>query len=203
MNAIDSSNFAPMFVLCAVAIFVILFAIILRTLRQMPFFYGSNPVPIAVCVTLLCILGLHQLFVQPAGTETAPADDARRSLDFLLLPYTAMALAMLVLLFSLAGVPPLVGFFGKLYVLRAAYDAGLAWLAIAGVVASVIGAFYYLRVVKLMYFDAPVEKSPIVVPLTVRTLMIVNGLAVALLGLFPDWLMMICFAALGGSLYLS
>jgi NADH-quinone oxidoreductase subunit N len=62
------------------------------------------------------------------------------------------ALAMLVLLFSLAGVPPLVGFFGKLYVLRAAYDAGLAWLAIAGVVASVIGAFYYLRIVFYMYF---------------------------------------------------
>ncbi|MDU8929052.1 NADH-quinone oxidoreductase subunit NuoN [Alisedimentitalea sp. MJ-SS2] len=62
------------------------------------------------------------------------------------------ALAMLVLLFSLAGVPPLVGFFGKFYVLRAAYESGLAWLAIAGVVASVIGAFYYLRIVYFMYF---------------------------------------------------
>jgi NADH-quinone oxidoreductase subunit N len=62
------------------------------------------------------------------------------------------ALAMLILLFSLAGVPPMLGFFGKLYVLRAAYDAGLAWLAIAGVVASVIGAFYYLRIVYYMYF---------------------------------------------------
>ena len=62
------------------------------------------------------------------------------------------ALAMLVLLFSLAGVPPMVGFFGKLYVLRAAYDGGLAWLAVAGVIASVIGAFYYLRIVYYMYF---------------------------------------------------
>lgn len=62
------------------------------------------------------------------------------------------ALAVLVLMFSLAGVPPMVGFMGKFYVLRAAYDAGLAWLAIAGVVASVIGAFYYLRVVYFMYF---------------------------------------------------
>ena len=62
------------------------------------------------------------------------------------------ALAMLVLLFSLAGVPPMVGFFGKLYVLRAAYDGGLAWLAVAGVIASVIGAFYYLRIVYFMYF---------------------------------------------------
>jgi len=62
------------------------------------------------------------------------------------------ALAMLVLLFSLAGVPPLVGFFGKLYVLQAAYAEGLAWLAVAGVIASVIGAFYYLRIVFYMYF---------------------------------------------------
>jgi len=62
------------------------------------------------------------------------------------------ALAMLVLMFSLAGVPPLVGFFGKFYVLRAAYDAGLGWLAVAGVIASVIGAFYYLRIVYYMYF---------------------------------------------------
>lgn len=77
------------------------------------------------------------------------------------------AFAMLVLLFSLAGVPPMLGFFGKLYVLRAAYDAGLAWLAIAGVIASVIGAFYYLRIVYYMYFGEEqtegldVNKSPI------------------------------------------
>ena len=62
------------------------------------------------------------------------------------------ALAMLVLLFSLAGVPPMVGFFGKLYVLRAAYEGGLTWLAILGVIASVIGAYYYLRIVYYMYF---------------------------------------------------
>ena len=62
------------------------------------------------------------------------------------------ALALLILMFSLAGVPPLVGFFGKFYVLRAAYDAGLGWLAVAGVIASVIAAFYYLRIVYYMYF---------------------------------------------------
>ncbi|WP_299200600.1 NADH-quinone oxidoreductase subunit NuoN [uncultured Tateyamaria sp.] len=77
------------------------------------------------------------------------------------------ALAMLVLLFSLAGVPPMLGFFGKLYVLRAAYEGGLAWLAIAGVIASVIGAYYYLRIVFYMYFGDTDEerlnggKSPI------------------------------------------
>ncbi|PRY21526.1 NADH dehydrogenase subunit N [Aliiruegeria haliotis] len=65
------------------------------------------------------------------------------------------ALAMLVLLFSLAGVPPLVGFFGKFAVLTAALDAGLGWLAVAGAVASVIGAYYYLRLVYFMYFGSP------------------------------------------------
>ncbi len=76
------------------------------------------------------------------------------------------ALAMLVLLFSLAGVPPMLGFFGKFYVLRAAYEGGLAWLAVAGVVASVIGAFYYLRIVYFMYFgeegsELETNRSPV------------------------------------------
>lgn len=68
------------------------------------------------------------------------------------------ALAMMVLLFSLAGVPPMLGFFGKFYVLRAAYEGGLIWLAVAGVVASVIGAFYYLRIVYFMYFGEEGEE---------------------------------------------
>jgi NADH-quinone oxidoreductase subunit N len=62
-----------------------------------------------------------------------------------------------VLMFSLAGVPPLVGFFAKFYVLLAAVDAGLVWLAVAGVIASVIGAFYYLRIVYIMYFGEAAE----------------------------------------------
>ena len=67
------------------------------------------------------------------------------------------AAAMLVLLFSLAGIPPLVGFMGKFYVLKAAVDADMVWLAIAGVIASVIGAFYYLRIIYYMYFGEPRE----------------------------------------------
>ena len=67
------------------------------------------------------------------------------------------ALAMLVLMFSLAGVPPMLGFFGKFYVLKAAVDAGMTWLALAGAVASVIGAFYYLRIVFFMYFGKETE----------------------------------------------
>ncbi|WP_417673392.1 NADH-quinone oxidoreductase subunit NuoN [Pseudodonghicola sp.] len=68
------------------------------------------------------------------------------------------ALAMLVLMFSMAGVPPMLGFFGKFYVLRAAYEGGLVWLAIAGVIASVIAAFYYLRIVYFMYFGKEGEE---------------------------------------------
>ncbi len=78
----------------------------------------------------------------------------------------ARAAMLAVLMFSLAGVPPLVGFFGKFYVLMAAVDAGLTWLAVAGVVASVIGAFYYLRIIYLMYFGEPADaldgKMPVV-----------------------------------------
>ncbi|MBP7000639.1 NADH-quinone oxidoreductase subunit NuoN [Amaricoccus sp.] len=69
----------------------------------------------------------------------------------------ARAAAFAVLMFSMAGVPPLVGFFGKFYVLAAAVDAGLVWLAVAGVVASVIAAYYYLRIVFLMYFGEAVD----------------------------------------------
>ena len=81
----------------------------------------------------------------------APVTDIR-SLNMLARREPLKGLAMLVLMFSLAGVPPLVGFFGKFYVLRAAFDAGLGWLAVAGVVASVIGAFYYIRICFYMYF---------------------------------------------------
>ncbi len=71
----------------------------------------------------------------------------------------AKAFGMLVLMFSLAGVPPMLGFFGKFYVLRAAYEAGLVWLAVLGVIASVIGAYYYLRIVFFMYFGEEREES--------------------------------------------
>jgi NADH-quinone oxidoreductase subunit N len=67
------------------------------------------------------------------------------------------ALALLVLMFSLAGVPPMLGFFAKFAVLQAAVDADMAWLATLGVIASVIGAFYYLRIVYFMYFGTEVE----------------------------------------------
>ncbi|MBA3911826.1 MAG: NADH-quinone oxidoreductase subunit NuoN [Rhodobacter sp.] len=92
------------------------------------------------------------------------------------------ALAMLVLLFSLAGVPPMLGFFGKFYVLKAAVDAGMVWLAVVGAVASVIGAFYYLRLVYFMYFGA--EQDPAESRMApVQWVMLVGVAAIMLVGI--------------------
>ena len=71
-------------------------------------------------------------------------------------PIRALALALAIFMFSLAGIPPTAGFFGKLYIFLAAIDAKLTGLAVIGVVTSVVGAFYYFRIVKVMYFDEPV-----------------------------------------------
>ena len=90
-------------------------------------------------------------FILSMEKDGAPVTDIA-SLNMYASREPAKALAMLVLLFSLAGVPPLLGFFGKFAVLRAAVEAGLTWLAVAGVIASVIGAFYYIRIVYFMYF---------------------------------------------------
>jgi NADH-quinone oxidoreductase subunit N len=103
-------------------------------------------------------------------------------------------------MFSMAGVPFFVGFFAKFSVLTAVVAAGYMWLAIAAVIFSLIGAYYYLRVVKLMYFDPPKDSSPIEAPAGIKVLMSANGLAVALLGIFPNSLMLLCMAALLRSL---
>ncbi len=96
------------------------------------------------------------------------------------------ALIMLLVMISMAGIPPSVGFFAKLSVLRAALDAGYTWLVVVAVLLSLIGAFYYLRVIKLMYMDEPEDTSPIGGDLDVRVLLSVNGLAVLLFGILPQ-----------------
>ncbi len=110
------------------------------------------------------------------------------------------AAMMLIVMFSMAGIPVFVGFFAKLAVLKAVVDIGLLWLAIVAVACSLIGAFYYLRVVKLMYFDAPVDEAPLSAALDMRILISANGLAVAFLGLFPQVIMSLCAYALLRSL---
>jgi NADH-quinone oxidoreductase subunit N len=110
------------------------------------------------------------------------------------------AAMMLIIMFSMAGIPFFVGFFAKFAVLLAAIKAGYTAVAVIAVMFSLIGAFYYLRVVKLMYFDRPVDSAPITAGLDLRVLLSLNGLAVAGFGLFPDALMMVCTTALMRSL---
>jgi NADH-quinone oxidoreductase subunit N len=105
------------------------------------------------------------------------------------------AFVMLLLMFSLAGVPPTVGFYAKLSVLSAAVNADQIWLAVVAVVFSLIGAFYYLRVVKLMYFDEPADASPAAGHADMRVLLSLNGLALLALGVLPEPLMSLCFVA--------
>jgi NADH-quinone oxidoreductase subunit N len=102
---------------------------------------------------------------------------------------------MAVFMFSLAGIPPMMGFYAKLAVLQALVStnvAGYVWLAVIAVLLSLIGAFYYLRVVKVMYFDEPVDASPVVRGSGVSALLAVNGAAVLLFGLLPGGLMALC-----------
>ncbi|MEO8508912.1 MAG: NADH-quinone oxidoreductase subunit NuoN [Betaproteobacteria bacterium] len=106
------------------------------------------------------------------------------------------AFVMLLVMFSLAGMPPTIGFYAKLLVLQAAVKAGFVWLAVVGVVAALIGAFYYLRIVKLMYFDEPTDRSPIEARGDTRVLLSANGLALLLFGILPQPLMGLCAVAL-------
>ncbi|MBI1261836.1 MAG: NADH-quinone oxidoreductase subunit NuoN [Rhizobiales bacterium] len=98
-------------------------------------------------------------------------------------PMIAFALAMLM--FSLAGVPPLAGFFGKFYVFMAAVQAGLWPLAIIGVLSSVVGAFYYLRIVKIMYFDEPAEAFVKPVPGEINAILTVSGIFTMFFFIYP------------------
>jgi NADH-quinone oxidoreductase subunit N len=109
------------------------------------------------------------------------------------------AFVMLILMFSLAGIPPTAGFYAKLAVLSAAVTAGYLWLAVAAVILSLVGAFYYLRVVKLMYFDEPPEGAVAASgqpELHLRLLLSANGLVLLLFGIAPGGLMRLCFDAI-------
>jgi NADH-quinone oxidoreductase subunit N len=102
------------------------------------------------------------------------------------------AAIMMMLMFSTAGVPPFIGFWAKLAVIGAVLDVGLAWLAAVAVVLSVVAAFYYLRVVKLMYFDDPTDSHAIEAGGTLRAVLSANGVAVLALGVFPSALIDLC-----------
>jgi NADH-quinone oxidoreductase subunit N len=106
------------------------------------------------------------------------------------------AAVMMMLMFSTAGVPPFIGFWAKIAVIGAVLDVGLAWLAAVAVVLSVVAAYYYLRVVKLMYFDEPDDALTIQAGGTLRAVLSANGVAVLALGVFPSVLLDVCVRVL-------
>lgn len=103
-----------------------------------------------------------------------------------------LAFIMLLVMFSMAGIPPLVGFIAKVGLLEALINAHLVWLAVLALIFSIIGAYYYLRVVKVMYFEEPKSRTPIACPADTKVVVGLNGLAVLFLGIFPGGLFAIC-----------
>ena len=137
------------------------------------------------------------LILSRAGFEAETIDDFKglnqRSKWF--------AFVMLILMFSLSGLPPTVGFFAKLFVLQAALEAGYTWLVVVAVLLSVIGAYYYLRIVKVMYMDAPSGEEIVVAPRAdARWVLSITAVATLMLGIFPARLMDLCARAITASL---
>ena len=132
------------------------------------------------------------LYLSRAGFDCENLEDMRglnrRS------PWTAFL--MLLVMFSLTGIPPTAGFYAKLVVISATVSAGYIWLAVAAVLFSLVGAFYYLRVVKLMYFDDPVDTTPLEWRPGFGALLSVNGLLLLAWGVLPSGLMRACFEAI-------
>ncbi|RZU98858.1 NADH-quinone oxidoreductase subunit NuoN [Spiribacter vilamensis] len=127
------------------------------------------------------------------GFEAEMIDDMRGLND----RHSGFALVMLLLMFSMTGIPGTVGFYAKWLVLQALIDTGMVWLAVVAVVFAVIGAFYYLRVLKAVYFDRLESPAPLQAPMGQRVIVAVNGGLILVLGLFPDRLIEICQTALG------
>ena len=136
------------------------------------------------------------LFLSRAGFECETLEDMRglnrRS------PWYAFL--MMLIMLSLAGLPPTAGFYAKLAVFSAAVSAGHVWIAVVAVLLSLVGAFYYLRVVKLMYFDEPKDPSLVSGPAEMRALLSANGLALLLLGIYPQGLVNLCLIAVQHSI---
>ncbi|MDH3871675.1 MAG: NADH-quinone oxidoreductase subunit NuoN, partial [Gammaproteobacteria bacterium] len=147
----------------------------------------------AITYALMAIGGFGMIILlSRAGFEADRLDDFKglneRSPWF--------ALMMLILMFSMAGVPPTVGFYAKLSVLQAVIHVDMVWLAVTAVFFSIIGAFYYIRVIKLIYFDEPETAEPLRPSTDLQIVMSLNGLAVLGLGVFPGALLTLCAAVL-------
>lgn len=110
--------------------------------------------------------------------------------------YPWYAFMMLLVMFSMAGVPPMVGFYGKLLVIEAIIDRDMVWLAVVAVLFAFIGAFYYLRIIKVMYFDEAEADADINVDASMHLILSGNSLLILLLGIFPGTLIALCLAAI-------
>lgn len=159
---------------------------------------AANPMGYAaalfyVLIYVLMALGAFGVLIllSQRGMEAETLDDLKglnaRS------PWLAAVMALFM--FSMAGVPPTAGFYAKLLVLDAVVDQGMGTLAIVAVLFAVISAFYYLRVVWQLYFEAPINGSAVVASADLRWLLIANGGLVLLLGILPDQLIRACLSA--------
>jgi len=106
-----------------------------------------------------------------------------------------LALMMLIVMFSMAGIPPTVGFFAKLGVLEALVNAHFVWLAVYAILMALVGLYYYLRVVKVMYFEDPMDSTPVRTTLDRSIAITINGLGILFLGIFPDAIITLCRTA--------
>ncbi|ODS40650.1 hypothetical protein BEH94_00385 [Candidatus Altiarchaeales archaeon WOR_SM1_SCG] len=109
-----------------------------------------------------------------------------------------MAFAMMIILLSLAGIPPLVGFWGKFWLFMSAVEAGMVWLAVIGVLNSALSLYYYFAVVKFMFFKEPASHEKLEIPVSATVAVAIALLCVILFGLFPDAFMELCFEATEG-----
>jgi NADH-quinone oxidoreductase subunit N len=157
--------------------------------------YGySSAMFYAIIYALMSMGGFGMvILLSRKGFESDRLDDfrglAKRSPWF--------ALIMLILMFSMAGVPPFAGFWAKWFVIAEVVASGHIWVAVMAVFFSIIGAYYYLKVVKLMYFDEPVETLEISASGEMKLILSFNGLSLIVLGILPGSLMSLCLAALG------
>ena len=147
----------------------------------------------AITYALMAIGGFGMIIlISRAGYEANQLDDFKGLNDRS--PW--FAFMMLILMFSMAGVPPTVGFYAKLSVLQAIIHVDMVWLALVAVFFSIIGAFYYIRLIKLMYFDKPETEAPLAVSSDMQMAISLNGLLVLGLGLFPGGLLALCASVL-------
>jgi NADH-quinone oxidoreductase subunit N len=150
-----------------------------------------------VVYALMSLAGFGMiLLLSRQGFESEELDD----LKGLNARHPWYAFVMLLIMFSMAGIPPTVGFYAKLLILQALVGADLIWLAVVAVLFALIGAYYYLRIVKLMYFDAPKDEQTVRAEGDIRILLSANGAAILLLGILPQPLISLCVTAIRQSL---